>query len=126
MRSLKEAAKVKVDVIHRLVDAPLIKDQLKTFPNSLVSPHLLNVPWFNAFPQVGPVLSLASSADLPVLVVAWQTVVSTSLDVHCHKIQSSPASFHQFCLDFGFNQDLPGDDSKRWFLTSGTKLESQS
>ena len=104
MSSLKEAAKIKVDVIHRLVDTPLIKDQIKTFPNSLVSPHLLNVPWLNAFPQVGPVLSLASSADLPVLVVAWQTVVSTSLDVHCHKIQSSPVSFHQFRLDFGFNR----------------------
>ena len=93
MRSLKEAAKVKVDVIHRLVDTPL-KDQIRTFPSSLVSPHLLDVPRLDAFPQVSPVLGLAPGADLPILVVAGQTVVATSLDVHGYKVQSSPASLN--------------------------------
>ena len=56
------------------------------------SPHLLNVPRLDAFPEVCPVLGLAPRADLAVLVVAGQPVVSTSLDVHRDKVKTSPTS----------------------------------
>jgi len=75
MSGLEETPKIKINVVHRLVHAP----------------HLLDVPRLDAFPQVSPVLGLAPGADLPILVVAGQTVVSTSLDVHGYKVQSSPA-----------------------------------
>ena len=91
VRCLEETAQIKIDVIHRFVDAPS-KEQMRTFNfyGVCASPHLLNVPRLDAFPEVCPVLGLAARADLPVLVVAGQPVVSTSLDVHRHKVKTSP------------------------------------
>ena len=94
VRCLEETAQIKIDVIHRFVDAPS-KEQMRTFSffnGVCASPHLLNVPRLDAFPEVCPVLGLAPRADLAVLVVAGQPVVSTSLDVHRHKVKTSPKS----------------------------------
>ena len=90
---LEETAQIKIDVIHRFVDAPS-KEQMRTsiFYGVCASPHLLNVPRLDAFPEVCPVLGLAPRADLAVLVVAGQPVVSTSLDVHRDKVKTSPTS----------------------------------
>ena len=91
VRCLEETAQIKIDVIHRFVDAPS-KEQMRTFFMVCASPHLLNVPRLDAFPEVCPVLGLAPRADLAVLVVAGQPVVSTSLDVHRDKVKTSPTS----------------------------------
>ena len=87
-RNLRDSSDEEVDVVRVGVD------QLQSLHNLLGD-------------EVGKVVEavgLLQAAHLTPRIIARQSVVPTSLDVHCHKIQSSPVSFHQFRLDFGFNR----------------------